>query len=101
MNTFDYEISLIKEIITKNKYKQEKIERQEKKVLAIKKSVGRDDFFKGKNVDLQLDITLVINEFEYEDEKELIFESKIYKVIRTYSRNDGLIELTCEEVKLV
>lgn len=31
MNTFDYEISLIKEIITTNKYKQEKVERQEKK----------------------------------------------------------------------
>lgn len=97
--TFDVEITLLTKVIITNEYLQEEINYTQTKILAIKKSVGRREFYLAKQTELQPTILFEINAFEYDGQEELLFNDKKYKIIKTYEKNN-MLELTCEEVKL-
>lgn len=99
--TFDYEITLLKRVVILNKYHEEKISFDENKILACIESISMKEFYEAKNNNLKVDLNFVIHSFEYEGQEELFFDNKKYKVVRTYKRKDGYLELTCEELILI
>ena len=62
------------------------------------KSITRAEFYNAASQGIKPEIVFVIHKYEYNDEKEILFEGKKYKVIRTYSKDFEEIELTCEKV---
>ncbi|GKV69852.1 hypothetical protein NCCP2716_23500 [Sporosarcina sp. NCCP-2716] len=67
-------------------------------VLCKKESVGRNEFYSAAAADLRPELTLIIHQYEYEDESKVEFEGQQYSVIRTYKTGIEEIELTCERV---
>ncbi len=60
------------------------------------RSVTRSEWYSANAQNIQADIVFVLTvDADYENEKELLFHEKKYRVIRTYMSDDG-IELTCE-----
>lgn len=60
------------------------------------RSVSRSEWYSAQAQNIQADIVFVLTvDADYENEKELLFHEKKYRVIRTYMSDDG-IELTCE-----
>lgn len=60
------------------------------------RSVSRSEWYSAQAQNIQADIVFVLTvDADYENEKELLFHEKKYRVIRTYINDDG-IELTCE-----
>lgn len=62
------------------------------------KSISRNEFYNAANLGLKPTLVFVINSFEYDGEELIEFESKKYKVLRTYLVNTDTLELTCEKV---
>lgn len=80
-------------------------------ILCKIKDVGSSEFYDAQVTGLKPDMKFVIHNFEYEGEKEVIFEGLKYQVIRTYQNHQSRrtygdeinlageeIELTCEKV---
>lgn len=60
------------------------------------RSVSRSEWYSAQAQNIQADIVFVLTvDADYDNEKELLFHEKKYRVIRTYMSDDG-IELTCE-----
>lgn len=65
-------------------------------VLCEVRSVTRNEVYQAMAVGVNASIVFVLAIAEdYNDEKELLYKGKRYRVIRTYVADDG-IELTCE-----
>jgi SPP1 family predicted phage head-tail adaptor len=64
-------------------------------VFCNQKSVRSTEFYQAHAVGLKPEITLVVRKMDYNDEAHVRFESKLYDVLRTYSKNGELIELVC------
>lgn len=65
-------------------------------VLCEVRSVTRNEVYQAMAVGVNASIVFVLSISEdYNDEKELLYKGKRYRVIRTYVADDG-IELTCE-----
>lgn len=65
-------------------------------VFAEIRSVGYNEFYAAKNAGIEPSIVFVLADYdEYEGEKVVLFNSKRYRVVRTYT-NGQTIELTCE-----
>lgn len=61
------------------------------------RSVYSDEFYQGMAQGLSLSLVLVLNNYrEYRDENRVKFEGAIYRVVRTYIREDKAIELVLE-----
>ena len=67
-----------------------------KEVFANKKSIRQSEFYQAQASGLKPEIMFEIREIDYLDEKILSYESKEYNIIRTYSKDDELIELVCQ-----
>lgn len=65
-------------------------------VLADKKSVNRDEFYKAISNDLRPTVAFKIRAVEYAGEQKLKHNGTDYMIVRTYSRNDETIELVCQ-----
>ena len=65
------------------------------KVLCKTKSVGRREHYSAAQVGLQLDIVIVLKNYEYEGQDQLMFNKKKYQIERTYSTSYEEIELMC------
>lgn len=80
----------------------------EKTILCKIKDIGSTEFYNAQVNDLKPARKFIIHTFEYNGEKQVIFEGTKYKVIRTYvgdtvdrsdnALSDEEIELTCEKV---
>jgi SPP1 family predicted phage head-tail adaptor len=64
-------------------------------VFADKKSIRSTEFYQAHAVGLKPEITLVIRQVDYAGESRLRWFGKVFDVLRTYSKNDELLELTC------
>lgn len=64
-------------------------------VFADKKSIRSTEFYQAHAVGLKPELNLIIRQIEYNGESRLRFAGKVYDILRTYSKNDELIELTC------
>lgn len=70
----------------------------EKMVYVNKGSVGRTEYYQALSAGLKLKLLLEVRAIDYSDEEMLRFNGIDYNVVKTYSKNDEIIELTCEEV---
>lgn len=67
----------------------------ERKVLADISSIKQSEFYQAQANGLKPEFTFIIRAFEYKGEKSVKYSNKIYRILRTYDRLDGNIELTC------
>lgn len=65
-------------------------------VFAKKKSVRQSEFYQAAANGLKPEITFEIHAFEYNDEKKLRYNDKLYNVIRTFEVNEEKLEIICE-----
>lgn len=88
---------LCKETITQDEYLNEKQSFQEREVFVQARSVGALEFYRAATTDFHPDITLVLADvYDYDGEKIVRYDGKLYDVIRTYERRNRL-ELTLQE----
>lgn len=65
-------------------------------VFAEIRSVGYNEFYAAKSAGIEPSIVFVLQDYmEYDGEKIVLFDSKRFRVVRTYT-NGQTIELTCE-----
>ncbi|WP_300386568.1 phage head closure protein [Clostridium sp.] len=67
----------------------------ERKVLAHITSIKQSEFYQAQANGLKPEITFIIRSFEYKNEKFARQGNRIYKVLRSYDRSDGNVELVC------
>ena len=103
--TFDHELILIQTEEGENELGDPVTIRTEKPVLCGVVSVGRYEHYQAAAHGLRPEIVFVVNRWDYEGEKEVMFEGKRYIVLRTYEpkQSKGLadyetVELVCEGV---
>ena len=65
-------------------------------VFADLKSVGRNEFYQASTAGYTPKMIFCILLSEYNDEVKVEFEGKEYRVIRSYSIDNRITELTCE-----
>lgn len=66
-----------------------------KEAFAKVMSIGQSEFYQAQASGLKPEIKFAIADYyEYDDEREIIYENKIYKVLKTY-RKDIELEITC------
>lgn len=108
---YNEEVTLISYETTRDKLKNRVKTPIATKVLCRIMSVGDREFYQAAVNDLKPELKIVVHDFEYSDEKELIYNGTRYKVIRTFKseikqfKGESLknlefdeIELTCERV---
>lgn len=69
----------------------------ERVVFANVVSISAKEFFDGGQNGLKPDKKFIIRQFEYNAEDSLILNDEIYSVYRSYSRDDGFVELYTEK----
>lgn len=66
-------------------------------VFANLKSISAKEFFDGGQNGLKPDKKFIVREFEYNEQNEIDFDGVRYSVYRTYSKEDGFVELYTEK----
>ena len=88
-------ITLIKTVKSVNVIGDPKIDEIKREVFAEIKSVGQQEFYQAQAQGLKPEMKVILSDYyDYEDEEELIYSDKRYKVLRTY-RNGTQLEITC------
>lgn len=64
-------------------------------VFANKKSIRQSEFYQAMAHGLTPELMFEVNFKDYAGESKLTFNSKTYQIIRTYTKNDEIIELVC------
>ncbi|NOW08054.1 phage head closure protein [Clostridium beijerinckii] len=95
---YDYELTLIKHTFKKDELMNQIPEEIKTDLYCDLKSIGRNEYYNAASQGLKPEIIFVIHKYEYNGEREILFEENRYKVIRTYSADFEEIELTCEKV---
>jgi SPP1 family predicted phage head-tail adaptor len=67
----------------------------ERKVLAHITSIKQSEFYQAQANGFKPEITFIIRSFEYKSEKFVRQGNKVYRVLRSYDRSDGNVELIC------
>lgn len=67
----------------------------ERKVLADISSIKQSEFYQAQANGLKPEFIFIIRAFEYRGEESVKYGNKTYRILRTYDRLDGNIELTC------
>lgn len=57
-------------------------------------SIRQSEFYQAMATGIKPEITLEIHRFEYENQKRVRYKNKIYEVIRTFSKNEEVLEIT-------
>jgi len=65
-------------------------------IFANKKSIRQSEFYQAAMTDLKPELMFEVRSEEYDDEPKLIFNNKIYNIIRAFSKNGEIVELTCQ-----
>lgn len=97
MAEYNHEVQLIKKTYTIDDDLNHDGTETFRTVLCKKLSVSQNEFYRAGQNGYKPSLMLVIHTYEYDDEQEVEFEGKRYKVIRTYEENYEELELTCEE----
>lgn len=85
--TFDSEITLIGEEITRDLVGNRIVNKKETVVLANKRSVSRSEFYTAGQTGLKTELMFIVNTFEYNGETKLEFEGMTYEIIRVYEND--------------
>ena len=86
-------ISLVSKSYTTDEYGDTVIAREPREVFAEVRSIGMKEKYEALQAGLNPEYTFVLADYyEYEDEDEIVYQGKQYRVIRTY-RKDQTIEI--------
>jgi SPP1 family predicted phage head-tail adaptor len=70
----------------------------ETEVFANKKSVRQSEFYQAAATGLKAELMFEMRQADYADEREIQYEGKVYKIIRTFQKDSELIELICQSL---
>ncbi|MGJ9381529.1 phage head closure protein [Salipaludibacillus sp. CF4.18] len=65
-------------------------------VFANKKSIRQSEFYQAAMTDLRPELMFEVRSEDYEDETKLKFNNKDYDIIRVFTKNGEITELTCQ-----
>lgn len=65
-----------------------------RKVYVALSSVRQSEFYQAQAIGVKPEVLLVIRKFEYKNEMCIEYKNEKFNVLRTYDKNNGLIELT-------
>ncbi len=68
-------------------------------VYAEQGGVGRSEFYKAAAAGMTPAVTFTVSEADYNNERLINFDNKVYKVLRTYPLPNRKIELVCQGVE--
>lgn len=68
-----------------------------RKVFVNVSSIGMNEFYQAHNLGFKPELKVYIRDFEYKGESKIKYKNEEYRVIKTYDRQDGVIELTCSK----
>jgi SPP1 family predicted phage head-tail adaptor len=69
-----------------------------REIFADKQSVRQSEFYQASATGLKPEIMFEIRSEEYNNEETMRYNSKEYRIIRTYDKGNDLIELICEGI---
>ncbi|MCR1953000.1 phage head closure protein [Clostridium sp. DSM 100503] len=69
-----------------------------KKIYAKRKSITLSEFYQAQSQGLNPELKFELNSFEYDNNKNIRFEGKIYKILRTYESSLDKIEIVCKGI---
>ena len=72
--------------------------RTEKEVFANKKSIRQSEHYQAMATGLKPEAMFEVRLIDYSDEERLQYDSKDYNIIRTFSKNQEIVELICERL---
>ena len=93
---FDYEATLIGYEVGQDDIGNSTSEKVETIIFCEKRSIRQSEFYAAAQSGLKPELTLVVRPYEYNDQKELIFEDVSYRIIRTFEIDSEELELICE-----
>lgn len=98
--TYDHELTLIGPgIVVKDEIGNETVEPSpETTVLCGLRSATRSEFYGAAAAQLRPELVFLVHAFEYSGQRNVRFEERDYRVLRTYGEGTEEIELTCERV---
>ncbi len=67
----------------------------ERKVLAHKQSTRQSEFYQAQALGIKPEITFITRSFEYKNEEKLKSNGIVYRILRTYDKGNGTIEIIC------
>lgn len=82
--TYDYELTLISLVDGENDMGDPIKKPVERKILCDVQSITKSEHYAAAAYGLKPEIVFIVNKYDYENEKDVIFEGKHYKVDRTY-----------------
>jgi SPP1 family predicted phage head-tail adaptor len=68
-----------------------------KQIFANKKSIRQSEFYLARTQGLNLTNAFEIRAIDYNNEKRLIYNNVDYNIVRTYSKNGEILELSCSD----
>ena len=95
---WNHEITLTaKQIIGKDKLKQNITEEVKTVLLCRKKSITRSEFYQANQAGIRPSLVVGIHNFEYDNQELAEFEGKRYRILKTYPVDLETLELTMTE----
>lgn len=64
-------------------------------VYANKKSIRQSEFYQAHAFGLKPELMFEVRTIEFAGQEQLMYNGKVYNIIRTYSKNDEITELIC------
>lgn len=86
-----------KEITVGELHEQIESDGKQTEVFCSRFDLYANDFYSSAMQDLKVSMILILDSESYSGEKEVIYDNQHYTIIRTYHREDGLLEVSCSE----
>ena len=67
-----------------------------REVIAQQGGVNRNEFYKAAAVGMTPSVVFIVSEADYQEERLIRFDGKLYRVIRSYPLPNRKIELVCQ-----
>ena len=71
-----------------------------KEVWANTKSINRSEFYAANSHGIELSRAFQVHIEDYSGQTQIEFDTKIYEVVRTYQKGEGIVELVCSDKKI-
>lgn len=69
-------------------------------VFANKKSIRQSEFYQAHATGLRPELMFEVRSVDYDEQPQLVYNSKTYNIIRTYTKNGEITELVCSGIVL-
>ena len=89
-------IELVKEVPGENDMGDSIVIREYKEVFANEKGIRQSEFYQAMANGLKPSLMYEISKFDYEGEKQIRVNNKLYNIIRTYPVKNEKLEIVCE-----